>query len=247
MVDNRNKITPKILMIKTGSTLPSLSEKRGDFEDWIISDMNVLASTMQFVNAANGEALPECKNFDAIVVTGSHSMVTDHPDWSEITAEWLAGAVIKNIPVLGICYGHQLLAYSLGDKVGYNPKGPEMGTVEIRLTKHGIRDPLFEGMPEKFYVNASHSQSVLELSGEAKNLAYSNQDPCQAFVVGKTAWGVQFHPEFDAEITGSYIQNSWNKLVCSGKNPQTLMKSCRDTPVGSNLLRQFVNLVQKPQ
>ena len=239
-----NKITPKILMIKTGSTLPSILEKRGDFEDWIVNGMDVPASKTQIVDVMNGDTLPDCQNFNAIVVTGSHAMVTDHADWSELTAEWLAGAVSKNIPVLGICYGHQLLAYSLGGSVGYNPKGPEMGTVEIALTKNGLENQLFAGIPEKFHVNASHLQTVLQLPNKAKNLAYSNLDSYQAFLVGDNAWGIQFHPEFDAEITRNYIQNSWNKLAESGRNPQKLMKLCRDTPVVSELLRRFFNLAQ---
>jgi GMP synthase (glutamine-hydrolysing) len=119
-----------------------------------------------------------------------------------------------------------------------------MGTVEITLTKHGSENPLFEGIPEKFYVNASHSQTVLKLPKEAKNLAYSNLDSYQAFVVGDNAWGVQFHPEFDAEITRTYIKNPWNKLVEYGRNPQKLLKSCRDTPMGLVILRQFLKLVR---
>ena len=62
-------------------------------------------------------------------------MVTEHREWTECAAWWLRGAVERKIPTLGICYGHQLLAYALGGEVGDNPNGLEAGSEKIR----GIR------------------------------------------------------------------------------------------------------------
>lgn len=58
-------------------------------------------------------------------------MVTDHGPWSEYTAMWLRETVEQHTPVLGTCYGHQMLAYALGGEVGNNPHGYETGTVNV--------------------------------------------------------------------------------------------------------------------
>ena len=107
----------KLMIIKTGATLPSLKARRGDFEDWIVAGMEIGPGQVDVLDIAAGEPLPKPASAAGIVITGSHDMVTDHRDWSERAAGWLSEAVSSGVPTLGICYGHQLLAYALGGKV----------------------------------------------------------------------------------------------------------------------------------
>jgi GMP synthase (glutamine-hydrolysing) len=151
----------QILIIKTGSTLPSLLASKGDFEDWVLAGMGIGDDPVSIVDVRDGSPLPAYNETSSVVITGSHSMVSDHDDWSERTAAWLAGAVERQIPILGICYGHQLLAYALGGKVGDNPNGHEYGTVEVRLNEHARQDPLLGGLPNPLKLHVSHTQSVL--------------------------------------------------------------------------------------
>ena len=65
-------------------------------------------------------------------------MVSEREPWSERAAEWLREVAQRGIPLLGICYGHQLLAHALGGRVGANPQGREIGTVEVGLYKGNI-------------------------------------------------------------------------------------------------------------
>ena len=81
-----------------------------------------------------GEALPDPRSVRAVVVTGSAAMVTSREPWSERTAAWLCETVEVKTPVLGICYGHQLLAHALGGRVEDNPQGRHIGTVDVTLT-----------------------------------------------------------------------------------------------------------------
>ncbi|RPI77170.1 MAG: GMP synthase, partial [Desulfobacteraceae bacterium] len=94
------------LIVKTGSTLPTLSAHRGDFEDWFVSGLGIEKSRVMIVDVQNGGSLPACTEISGVAVTGSHEMVTDRLVWSEKTAEWLRGAVTAGLPILAVCYGH---------------------------------------------------------------------------------------------------------------------------------------------
>jgi GMP synthase (glutamine-hydrolysing) len=233
----------RIVIAKVGSTLPSLALHKGDFEDWIQAGLEIPAEGTVVAHVCNGSALPSHDAIAGIVVTGSHAMVTEHHDWSERTAEWLVGAVEKRIPTLGICYGHQLLAYALGGKVGVNPKGREFGTLEVHLEKRAQEDALFRGLPTPITVHLSHTQSVLLLPAQARRLAYSKREDCQAFAAGGCAWGVQFHPEFDAAIVREYIGSHQEELSADGQDPAALIAQTADTPYGTAILKRFASIV----
>jgi GMP synthase (glutamine-hydrolysing) len=94
-------------------------------------------------------------------------------------------------------------------------------------------------------VHVSHAQSVLRLPDDAKLLASSDMDPHQAFVVGSSAWGVQFHPEFDVEITVEYINHFGQELRDEKQDPERLIQGCVDTPCGPEILERFVKIAQR--
>lgn len=225
--------------------MPSLAARRGDFEDWILAGIGVGIKQTAVVDVRNGGSLPPYEHISGVVITGSHAMVTEHRDWSERTVLWLRGAVERKIPTLGICYGHQLLAYALGGEVGDNPNGLEAGTVDVHLNGAVQDDPLFAGFPSPIRGYTGHHQSVLRLPLGARLLASSAMDTHQAFVMGECAWGVQFHPEFDADITIEYIRRESQALQAQGREPERLIRGCVDTPHGPDLLRRFVAIVEE--
>ena len=234
----------KILIVKVGSTLPSLLARRGDFDDWILTGMGIEREQANVVEVNTGGMLPDYADISGVVITGSHSMVTEHRDWSEYTAKWLPGAVERQIPTLGICYGHQLLAYSLGGNVADNPKGREFGTVEVRLNGVARNDLLLQGLDSPIKVHVCHTQSVLALPPTAKLLASSKRDLHQAFVVGDCVWGVQFHPEFDAEIVGEYINTYRHSLLEEGIDTDEALNKVSDTAYGPEILSRFYRIVK---
>jgi len=228
-----------LVIVKLGSTFPELAAQRGDFEDWVAEGLGPLSLPIQTIEPGRGDPLPDYGDLAGVVLTGSHAMVTDRHPWSERTAEWLVGLLDRAIPVLGICYGHQLLAHGLGSAVVDNPRGEEVGTLPVYLTSQGKKDPLFSGLPNPFLAQISHTQSVLELPRDAVLLAYSEQEPHHAFRVGRCAWGVQFHPEFDPGIQLAYIRYNSQKLRAAGLDPDRLAQEVRPTPEAAALLRRF--------
>ena len=234
----------RVLIVKTGSTLPELRAQRGDYEAWIADGMGLAASDVDVVDVGQGDALPEPDAPAGVVVTGSSAMVSQREPWSERTGAWLARAVERKTPVLGICYGHQLLAQALGGTVGRNPNGREIGTVEVRSLAPGQRDPLLGIWGAAGPAHVTHVESVLALPEGAVRLAESDLDPVQAFAIGERAWGVQFHPEFDARTVRAYLEARRDKVRSEGRDPDALLDQIRETPGGPRLLRRFAELIR---
>jgi GMP synthase (glutamine-hydrolysing) len=231
-----------ILIVKAGGTYSDITVRYGDFEDWFMARMDRSAGTIETVSPCSGEPLPPVASFGGIIITGSHDMVTEKKSWSEKTADWVKRAVNAEIPLLGVCYGHQLLAHAMGGVVGDNPKGKEFGTVSIRLNRDGRQDRLFDETPETFAAQACHSQSVLQLPSGATLLASSEMDPHHAFVVGGRAWGIQFHPEFNGRMLRLYILRFSDDLAAQGLDVDRLLGDIRETPQSECLLRRFQRL-----
>jgi GMP synthase (glutamine-hydrolysing) len=233
-----------ILIVKLGSTISWLAAQKGDFEDWIRDGLGIPGQLVAVVDAQR-QPLPEPGDFCGTVLTGAHEMVTDRADWSRRAAEWTLRAIETDVPVLGICFGHQLLADALGGKVDYHPRGQESGTVEIVLHEAGRQDPLFERVPPRFAAQACHAQTVLELPPGAVPLAYNEHEPHHAFSIGRRVWGVQFHPEFDRETMNAYLCESAEELRAEGQDPERLVQSTIDTPEAAGLLAQFGRIVMR--
>ncbi len=139
--------------------------------------------------AATGEA----RRYDGVVVSGSQTSVYDDEPWIHELTAWARAAHRADIPLLGVCWGHQFLAQALGGRV------VDMGEHELgyRTVERVGDDSLFAGLPGTFAAFQTHSDRVAELPPGATELA-RNEYGLQAFRLGST-YGVQFHPEYDRE------------------------------------------------
>ncbi|MEO5629609.1 MAG: glutamine amidotransferase, partial [Thermomonas sp.] len=199
------------------------------------------------VDVEAGDDLPTREGFAGVIVTGSGAMVTERLDWSERSAVWLRDAAHAGLPLLGICYGHQLIAHALGGQVGDNPAGREMGTVDIDLQPDAAEDPLFAGLTSRLAVQATHLQTVLALPEGARLLATSKQDAAGAFRWGERVWGVQFHPEFSTTHMRGYLRARREALASEGFDAGAMERAVRATPLARGLLRRFVRIARSAQ
>lgn len=235
---------PLLLLVKVGRTLPDIAARRGDFEDFFAQASGLASTELHLVQPFEGEDLPSPRGFGGVIVTGSAAMVTDREAWSERTGRWLRATVESGMPVLGVCYGHQLLADAFGGTVAKNPRGREIGSIHVELRPDAARDALFEGMPPVLSVQATHVESVVALPRGAEHLAGNGRDPHQAFRIGEKAWGVQFHPEFDADIVRGYIEGRRARCEEEGIDADALLRDARDSEHGAMILKRFVALVR---
>ena len=187
-------LAKRVLIVQPGSAPAPMRERFGDFPDWFaryLAPRVALAVVRPYEHP-----LPAPSGFHGVLVTGSLASVTDPTAWMEETGAWLIETA-RTVPVLGVCFGHQLLGRALGGRVERNPRGREAGTIEIELTAAGERDPLFAGLPRRLLVQQTHEDHVAELPPGATLLAGNARTPVQAFAAGDRVRCVQFHPEFD--------------------------------------------------
>jgi len=186
----------RVLILQAGSTAPAVRTAAGDYPAWFARHLGSRAELR--VVRPYEERIPPLAPFHGVLMTGSPRSVTASEPWMEEAAAYMLAAA-RTRPVLGVCFGHQLLARALGGRVEANPRGREAGTVEVELTEEGAADPLFAGSPRRFLVQQTHADHVVELPTGAALLARNDFSPVQAFAVGEAIRCIQFHPEMDAE------------------------------------------------
>ncbi len=221
----------RIFIIKAGSTFPDTAEKYGDFEEMTKRGLGINHVDIHTIDASQGAELPAPDICCGVVITGAHCMVTDDLPWSLAIEAWIPMLVQAEVPLLGVCYGHQLLGRAMGGQVDFHPRGKEVGTFTIRLTQEGSADPLFGKLPKQVPVHATHSQSVLTLPPKAILLAENDFEPHHAFRIGRCAWGVQFHPEYNSNIMRDYVLKQADTLTRAGQDVNGLLDNLQETPV----------------
>ena len=191
------------------------------------------------VEFAVHEELPETFGFDGAVITGSRASVYWNEPWIDPLIEWVGTAVERGMPVLGVCFGHQVLADALGGTV------EDMGSYEIGYRDVELGDdPLFAGVESPATVFTTHSDAVTELPPEAEQIA-ENGYGVHGFRVGN-AVGVQFHPEYDPATarevaSGKDLPDERIKRVLDGITETNYAAACE----AKALFENFVGSVRE--
>ncbi|MDH0091453.1 glutamine amidotransferase [Achromobacter mucicolens] len=228
-----------LAIIQMGRPPEDLRQAQGEQSDWMLAALDAPDLPVRVCKPHDDEALPEWEEVAGAVLTGSWSMVTDREPWSERTAEWLRGAHRAQLPLLGICYGHQLMAHALGGVVDFHPQGREIGQHAVDFCADVGGDALFGAMPPRFLANLTHEQSVLTPPPGAEVLARSQHDPHQVLRYGRNAWSVQFHPEFSSTLMSACLSRRAPVFEAEGYDVSSMVAGLGPTHDARQLLRTF--------
>lgn len=233
--NNSNILMKSLLIVKTGSAYESIRNRYGDFDSMILRNLPLKLGEEKIILAQNQPQFPDLLELKGVIITGAHDNVTDKAPWMLYLKAWIIKLIENKVPVLGICFGHQIIAEALGGVVDFNENGGEFGVVEINRNDPSGNDKIV--LPEKFYTYACHYQSVITLPTKAISIAANAQEPNHFVLYSNCVWGMQFHPEFNWEIAKFYLRKNGNKGYKG--NAESYKKA---NNFGKNILTQFYDL-----
>lgn len=222
---------PTIGILRPGSTFQGMIERHGDYDAWFVRALEPTGARILVHDVTRG-APPEPGAAGGWVITGSRSSVVQPEPWAERLLDWIRDAAVASAPVLGVCYGHQAVCAALGGRVERHAAGWEIGTVEVELTEAGRRDPLFVGFPDRFLVQTTHEDDVVDLPPGAVLLAGNPHSPVQAAAVGRSIRTVQFHPEVTTPIAADFVER---RRALLSREP-----AVAEAPLARRVLTNFV-------
>jgi len=150
----------------------------------------------------NGNFPENINEADGWLVTGSRSSVYEDLPWIPPLEDFIRTAYKENVPLVGICFGHQLIAQALGGKVEKYEGGWSLGKVEYTAVNNA----------ESFTLNAIHQDQVTELPADAKLLASSANCANAVLAYGTKALTIQPHPEFNKSFTLDLLDTFGTKV-----------------------------------
>jgi GMP synthase (glutamine-hydrolysing) len=187
--------------------------------------------------------IKDIKNFSHLILSGSRQSCLSDEMWILKLIELIQEASVYNIKILGICFGHQIIARSFGGVLG-TAKNPEYGWIKI-LKKSDSDGLILKGLLNEFYSYASHCEEVIELPKEFKLVAQSETCLVQAIEhESKPIFGLQFHPE-KSFLDGNRLLEEKKKekgvlknTIFSPNNAQSLFSE----EVAKKIFDNFLNL-----
>ncbi len=184
------------------------------------------------------------KEFQGVILGGSaeFNFATNNPGrarmfWQMVkrVKPFIQYLIEKDIPTLGICFGHQFLGYVLGARVIADKSQQETGSFFVSLTPKGRLDPLFSNLPSIFICQFGHKDSLEKLPSGATLLAKTKRCKVASFRYKKCIYGVQFHPEMTLRDIKMRL-----KFCPDYKSEKMKLLS---SPYSQKVLKNFYNLL----
>ena len=214
--------TMRIGILQTGLAPENLSPEMGDYPDMFTRLLDGQGFTFQTWRVLDGDFPASVHEADGWLITGSrHGVYEDHA-WIAPLEQFIRDAYAAHVPLVGICFGHQIVAQAMGGKVERYAGGWSVGPTDYD----------FGG--ETITLNAWHRDQVVEKPANATVIASNDFCANAALLYDDRVLTVQAHPEFRPEFVDGLIETRGKGLV-----PDSVLSSAtarRDTPLNSQTM-----------
>lgn len=235
----------KLTIVQTGIVPDHLQPR---FEDYPLMFRRMFESTnagfsFDDANAQAPGALPDPASLEGIVITGSPAGVYEDHAWLDPLRDFICRAYDHGTPMLGVCFGHQIMADALGGDVRKSDKGWGLGRHTYRVAS---RPGFMADAPDALSVACSHQDQVLVPPPSATVILASDFTPNAGLFYGNgRAMSVQPHPEFEDDYASALVE------LRRGRAPEavietalTSMSTASDTQKLRNMIARFFTSTQ---
>jgi GMP synthase-like glutamine amidotransferase len=191
----------KLTIIQTGDVPLPIRDQFGPYPDMFRDMFEKAGQSFDYetVRAHDNVALPDPATLEGIVITGSPAGVYDDHPWLDPLRTFIRGAYATRTPMLGVCFGHQIMADALGGEVRKSEKGWGIGRHVYGVTQ---RPPFLGGNLPEFAIGCSHQDQVIVPPRDAEVFLSSDFTPNAGLLYRNgAAISVQAHPEFEDDYT----------------------------------------------
>lgn len=225
----------RLCVLQTGDNNPKMATPVPGYEALFRSMFAPHPSIKpEFIQVRHGEFPDDLSSWDAFLITGSAAGVYDGFDWIEPLKQLIRDIVAIGKPLVGVCFGHQIIAEALGGKAVKSDKGWILGVRDLPL--HAATENLTGDHFKLLYV---HQDQVITAPDGAEVIAGDALCPIAAYRIGEKVLSFQGHPEFTSEVVGAIIdfrEDSIGAEVAAKARP-TLAESHDGATVAETIAR----------
>lgn len=188
-------------ILQTDSVLDGLQERFGDYPEMFSALFTAEDPSIRITTYDVQRSLPTTLDCDAYLITGCKLSVYDDHSWIRELAVFVAQAIQAKKKILGICFGHQLIAHFFGGLVAPAPVGWAVGVQTCKVVQKLPWMGDGHQVPDQLYLVSSHKDQVQQLPDSAQVFASSDLCPVSGFTLGDQVLTIQGHPELNTQYS----------------------------------------------
>jgi GMP synthase-like glutamine amidotransferase len=236
----------KVAILETDQPMPSVAEKHGSygsqFQRLLLQGGLDLSAVLKKYDVVNKQEYPDLAGLDAILLTGSRYSAYEDAVWILKLVDFTRKAIEVGVKVVGICFGHQIVARALGVQVAPNEKGWELSALKIELTEKGQQ--VFPELRNGISIMQMHRDIVTSLPPDTELLASTEVCGIQGFYRENAIFTLQGHPEFVADLVAVLIHTREEVGILTESESKDALRRVNDRNDGPVVAKAMVRFMQ---